>query len=75
MTDSKNIKKRENYWIKTFKAYSSFELNIEDSVWPVPCSSINFTGEFTFFVLFGILVRPGTDLGLELLGHDILFKV
>ena len=31
-TDGKNAKKREDYLIRTLKAYSSFGLNVEDSV-------------------------------------------
>ena len=30
--DGKDPKKRESYWIRTFKTYASFRLNIKDSV-------------------------------------------
>ena len=32
--NSKNPKNREDYWRRTFKTYSPFGLNVEDSVWP-----------------------------------------
>ena len=32
---------RENYWIGTLKTYVPFVLNIEESVWPIPCRTIN----------------------------------
>ena len=31
-TNSKDLKKRENYWMRTVKTYAPFELNNEDSV-------------------------------------------
>ena len=31
-TDGKSLKKREDYWRRTLKTYSLFELNVEDSV-------------------------------------------
>ena len=64
-TDGKDPKRRENYWMKTFKTYASFRLNIEDSVRPIPCRSINVTSGFTYWYFFGILVRPGRDLGQD----------
>ena len=64
-TDGKDPKRRENYWIKTLKPYALLGLNIEDSVWPIPYISINVTGGLTCLVFFGILVRPGTDLGQD----------
>ena len=62
-TDGKNPKRRENCWIRILKTYAPFGLNIEVSVWPIPCRSINVTGGFTCLIFFGILVRPGTDFG------------
>ena len=61
-TDRKDPKRRENYWMKTLTTYAPFGLNIEDSVWPIPFSSINVTGGLTFLVFVGILVRLGLDL-------------
>ena len=37
-TDGKNPKKREDYRRRTLKTYSSFGLNVEDSIWPTPDS-------------------------------------
>ena len=37
-SDSKNPKKREDYWRRTLKTYSPFGLNVEDSVWPIAYS-------------------------------------
>ena len=54
-TDGKNPKRRENYWMRTLKTYAPFGLIIEDSVWPIPCRSINVTGGLTCLVFFGIL--------------------
>ena len=54
-TDGKNPKRRENYWMRTLKTYAPFGLIIEGSVRPIPCRSINVTGELTFLVFFGIL--------------------
>ena len=31
----------------------------------IPYRSVNVTGGFTILVFFGILVRPGTDLGQD----------
>ena len=42
-----------------------FGLNIENRLWPIPCRSVNVAGGLTCLVFFGILVRPGTDLGQE----------
>ena len=60
-TDGKDPKRRANYWMRTRKGYVPFGL-IGDSVWPIPCRSINVFGGLTCLVFFGILVRPGTDL-------------
>ena len=49
--------------MRTLKTYTSLVLNIAESVWPIPCRSINVTAGFTYLVFFGILVRSGTDLG------------
>ena len=46
-TDGKDPKRVENYWIRTLKTYVSFGLNIEDSIWPIPCRSMNVTGGLT----------------------------
>ena len=48
-TDGKDPKRRRNYWMRTFKTYAPFGLNIEDSVWPIPCRSINVTGGLMVF--------------------------
>ena len=64
-TDGKDPKRRENYWMRALKTYHPFGLNIEDSVGPIPCRSINVTGALIISVFFGILVRPGTDLGQD----------
>ena len=61
-TDRKDPKRRENYWMRTLTTYAPFGLNIEDSVWPIPFSSINVAGGLTFLVFVGILVRLGLDL-------------
>ena len=37
-TDGKSPKKREDYWRRTLKTYSLFELNVEDSVWAIQYS-------------------------------------
>ena len=60
-TDGKDPKRREKYWMRTLKTYAPFGLNIEDSVRPIPCRSINVTGRRTCLVFVGILVGPGTD--------------
>ena len=49
--------------MRTLKTYTPFGLNIEDSVWTIPCRSITVTGGLTCLVFFGIFVIPGTDLG------------
>ena len=64
-TDGKDPKRRETYWMRTLKTYAPFGLNIEDSVRPIPCRSINVTGGLTYLVFFGILVRPETELGQD----------
>ena len=71
--DSKDPKRRENYWMKTLKTYAPFGLNIEDSFWPNPSRSINVTDQFTCLVLFGMLVRLGTDLGQDFLDMAYIF--
>ena len=48
--------------MRTLKTYAPFELDIEDSVRPIPYRSINVTGRLNCLVFFGILVRLGTDL-------------
>ena len=50
-TDGKDPNIRENYWMKTLKPCAPFGLNINDSVWPNPCRSINATDGLTFLVL------------------------
>ena len=37
-TDGKSPKKREDYWRRTLKTFSSFGPNVEDGVWPTPYS-------------------------------------
>ena len=64
-TNGKYPKRRENYWIRTHKTYVPFELNMEGSVWPFQCRSKNVTRGLTCLIYFGILVRPGTDLGTD----------
>ena len=61
-TNVKDPKRKENYWMRTLKTYAPFELDVEDSVRPIPCRSINVTGRLNCLVFFGILVRLGTDL-------------
>ena len=61
--DDKDSKKRENRWMRTFKDYALFGLNIEDSVWPILCKSVNITGGLIISVFCDILVRRDTDLG------------
>ena len=62
-TDCKDPKRRENYWMRTLKTYAPFGLNIEDSVLPIACRSINVIGGLTCLVFSGRLVRPVTDSG------------
>ena len=54
-TDSKDPKSRENYWMRTLKSYAPIELNIEDSVRPIRCKSINVT-ELTCLVFLSYLL-------------------
>ena len=65
MADDKDSKKRENRWMRTFKDYAVFGLNIEDIVWPIPCKSVNITGGLIISVFCDILVRRDTDLGQD----------
>ena len=60
-------------WMRTLKTYTPFGFNIEDSVWPIPCRGINVTDGFTCLVFFGIMVRPGTDLGQDFLDMRYIF--
>ena len=62
-----------NYWMETFKTYAPFGLNIEVSVWPIPCRSVNVTGWLTFLEFIGILVRPVTDLRQDVLDMTYVF--
>ena len=55
--DGKDLKRRENHWMREFKIYSSFGLYIEDTVGLIPCESLNFTGGLNVLIFFGILVR------------------
>ena len=48
--DGRDSEMREKYWIRTLQTYAPFVLNIEDSVWPILCRSINVTGELTCLV-------------------------
>ena len=61
-TDGKDPKRRENYWMRTLKTYAPFGLNIEDSVWPIPCRSKMFLMGLPAWNFIGILIIPGTDL-------------
>ena len=49
-TDGKDPKRRENYWMRALKAYAPFGLNIEDSVRPILCRSVNLSGGLTCLV-------------------------
>ena len=60
--DRKDPKKKENYWIRALKTHAPFWLNIEDSVWSIPCRNINVTAGFNFLVFFGTSTGPGTGL-------------
>ena len=72
-TDGKDPNRRENYWMRTRKTYAPFGLNTEDSVWPIPCRSKMFLVGLPVWYLFGILVRPGTDLEQEFLDMAYIF--
>ena len=51
-TDGKSPEIRPNWWMRTLKTFALFGVNIEDSVWQIPCRSINVTALFTFFGTF-----------------------
>ena len=72
-TDGKDPERRGNYLMSKLKTYALFGLNIGDSVWRIPCRSINVTGGLTYMVFFGILVTPGMDLGQDFLDMAYVF--
>ena len=61
-TDGKDPKRRENYWMRTLKTYAPFGRR---QCLTNPIQKYKCYWWVTILVFFGILVRPGTDLGQD----------